>query len=113
MQGTQQEGSYYFRIQEFWRGWLLKWGLSPFLVILETRRIGFSLGFFGAFIGKLKERERRETWEELALIKGLWDVPWCIVGDFNVVRFPVEKGNCNRLSATMRQFSNFIDELNL
>ena len=51
MQGTQQEGSYYFRIQEFWRGWLLKWGLSPFLVILETRRIGFSLGFFGAFIG--------------------------------------------------------------
>lgn len=61
MQGTQQEGSYYFRIQEFWRGWLLKWGLSPFLVILETRRIGFSLGFFGALLEAEGKREERDV----------------------------------------------------
>ncbi|RVX22610.1 hypothetical protein CK203_012546 [Vitis vinifera] len=30
-----------------------------------------------------------------------------------MVRFPIEKSNCNQLSATMRDFSNFIDEFGL
>ena len=40
-------------------------------------------------------------------------MPWCIAGDFNMVRFPIEKSNCNQLSATMRDFSNFIDVFGL
>ena len=32
-------------------------------------------------------------WEELAAVKGLWGDPWCIAGDFNAVRFPIEKSN--------------------
>lgn len=34
-----------------------------------------------------KEKERRE----LASIRGLWDVPWCLAGSFNVLRFPVDE----------------------
>ena len=47
MQGAQQEGCCFFGTQEFWRGWLLKWGRSPILVFLETMRMGF-YGLFRA-----------------------------------------------------------------
>ncbi|RVW25808.1 hypothetical protein CK203_101074 [Vitis vinifera] len=54
--------------------------------------------------GPSKGKERRELWEELAAIKGLWSDPWCIAGDFNVVRFPVETSNGRQMSTTMREF---------
>ena len=31
-------------------------------------------------------------WEEVASIRGLWEEPWYLGGDLNVVPFPVEKG---------------------
>ncbi|RVW48616.1 hypothetical protein CK203_098447 [Vitis vinifera] len=34
-------------------------------------------------------------------------------GDFNVVRFPVEKSNGRQMSTTMRDFSSFIEEFEL
>ena len=48
---------------------------------------------FSGLYGPLKGRERRELLEELAAIKGLWNEPWCIARDFNVVRFPIETSN--------------------
>nr|CAN71342.1 hypothetical protein VITISV_002439 [Vitis vinifera] len=68
--------------------------------------------FFGLY-GPSKGRERRELWEELATVKGLWNDPWCIAGDFNVVRFQVETSNGRQMSNTMREFSGFIDEFEL
>ena len=68
---------------------------------------------FFRFYGLLKGKERRDLWEELATVKGLWDEPWCIAGDFNVVWFPVETGNGRHLSTSMRVFFNFIDEFEL
>ncbi|RVW82233.1 hypothetical protein CK203_041700 [Vitis vinifera] len=39
-------------------------------------------GVFGPFF-----REEREClWEELRAIRGIWDDPWCLGGDFNEVR---------------------------
>ena len=38
-------------------------------------------GVFGPFF-----REEREClWEELRAIRGIWDDPWCLGGDFNVI----------------------------
>ena len=37
---------------------------------------------FSRLYGPLKGRERMEMWEELVVVKGLWDEPWCIIGDF-------------------------------
>ena len=68
--------------------------------------------FFGLY-GPCNSKEKRELWEELAVVKGLWGDPWCIAGDFNVVRFLVEKSNGRQMSTTMRDFSGFIEEFEL
>ena len=73
---------------------------------------GFVWVFSGLY-GPLKGRDRRELWEELVAVKGLWNEPWCIVEDFNVVRFPGETSNGRQMSTTMREFSSFIDEFKL
>ncbi|RVX10827.1 hypothetical protein CK203_018354 [Vitis vinifera] len=49
--------------------------------------------------------EKEEFWEELGAIRGLWEDPWCIGGDFNTVRFPEERRNAPSLTANMRRFS--------
>ncbi|RVX11624.1 hypothetical protein CK203_015802 [Vitis vinifera] len=38
--------------------------------------------------GPTMKRFREPFWEELGAIRGLWTDPWCIGGDFNVIRFP-------------------------
>ncbi|RVW37766.1 hypothetical protein CK203_100837 [Vitis vinifera] len=52
-------------------------------------------------------------WEELAAVRGLWDEPWCLAGDFKVVWFSVEKSNYRQMTSTMREFFGFIDEFEL
>ena len=73
---------------------------------------GFVWVFSGLY-GPTKGREMRDLWEELAAIKGLWNDPWCIAGDFNIVRFPAETSNGRQMSTAMREFSGFIDEFEL
>ena len=46
-------------------------------------------------------------------LKGLWGRPWCVGGDFNVLRSPHEHSMERRLSQAMRRFSQVIDDLDL
>jgi len=68
--------------------------------------------FVGVY-GPNDDRDRRDLWVELAGLMSLWELPWCIGGDFNVVRFPSERSSGASYSATMEEFSDFIFMHNL
>lgn len=39
--------------------------------------------------------------------------PWVVSRDFNTVRHPSEKKNCNRIKKSMTDFSEFIEDMEL
>ena len=45
--------------------------------------------------------EREEFWSEQWAIRGLWNEPWCVVRDFNMIRFPSKRSKGGRLSQAM------------
>ncbi|RVW22686.1 hypothetical protein CK203_099585 [Vitis vinifera] len=51
--------------------------------------------------------------EELGAIHGLWNDPWCIGRDFNVIKFPNERRRGENVSSLMRRFLEVIDDLDL
>ncbi|XP_059623114.1 uncharacterized protein LOC132266277 [Cornus florida] len=69
---------------------------------------GFSWAFSDVY-GPVDDCERLALWEELSVVKGLWSLPWCVVGDFNVVRSPSERSIGGQWTPAMMQFSEFID----
>ena len=58
---------------------------------------GFGWCFSGVY-GPTAKYERKELWSELGAIRGLWNEPWCVAGDFNMIRFPYERNRGGRLS---------------
>ena len=75
------------------------------------------LMIFIRFLRLFKDPQKREArerlWEDLEAIKGMWEDPWYIGGDFNVLRFPGKKNRGGRWTGAMRRFSQIIDELEL
>ncbi len=51
---------------------------------------GFKWAFFGVY-GPSNGVDRGTLWEELSGVFYWWDVPWCVGGDFNMVRYPTER----------------------
>ena len=72
----------------------------------------FVWAFIGVY-GPNSDRDRRLFWEELVEIHSWWNVPWCIGGGFNVVRFPSERLGADFFSSAMLDFSDFISDHNL
>ena len=73
---------------------------------------GFLWAFSGVY-GPVENSFRESFWEELGSIKGLWDCPWCVGGDFNEVLYPIERSRGGRLSNSMRRFSEILNDLEL
>jgi hypothetical protein len=67
----------------------------------------FSWAFAGVY-GPNLDPLHRNLWNELAGLLSLWDLPWRIGGDFNVIRFPCERSRAARISPAMADFSDFI-----
>ena len=40
---------------------------------------------FAGINGPTKRDLREELWEDLGAIRGVWEEPWCLGGDFNVL----------------------------
>ena len=52
---------------------------------------------------------RSAFFKELPTFMSVWNIPWYVGGDFNVVRFPSERSTGSRLASVMTDFSGFID----
>lgn len=57
--------------------------------------------------------QREMLWRELDDIRSRWNGPWCIEGDWNIIRFPSEKLGCNRISSDMVSFSDWVNKHSL
>jgi len=78
----------------------------------KTLHDSFVWGLAGVY-GPNDDRARGAPFEELGTFISSWDIPWCLGGDFNVVRFPSQRSNEGRLTFAMTDFLNFIDSYNL
>ena len=70
---------------------------------------GITNGFVWAYTGlygPTVDTLRASLWEELVGVRQRWNVPWCAIGDFNVVRFPSERLGCTSFSSAMMEFSD-------
>ena len=66
--------------------------MGDFSVSCKFRNVGdnFEWAFPGVY-GPNVGREKRLMWEELAGLYSWWNLPWCVGGDFNAIRFPPER----------------------
>ncbi|RVW88076.1 Transposon TX1 uncharacterized 149 kDa protein [Vitis vinifera] len=80
--------------------------------IFKNSEDGFMWMFTGVY-GPTLRRERESFWEELGAIKGLWNGPWCVAGDFNAILSPEERNRGGRMNSNMRRFLEIIEDLEL
>lgn len=87
-------------------------GSSLVSVVLKMNDIDNYWLFSGVY-GSCSDGDRRLLWEDLLAVKDRWDGPWCIGGDFNVVRFPHERSSSRVYSQAMVEFNDFINTAEL
>ena len=68
---------------------------------------------FTGVCGPFSREDRECLWEEIGAIRGLWEEPWCLGGDFNTTLYQVERNRTGRITSAMRRFAQIIDELGL
>ncbi|RVX23652.1 Transposon TX1 uncharacterized 149 kDa protein [Vitis vinifera] len=93
---------------------ILDWEEGQFSLSCRFKTIenGATWAFTGVY-GPFTKVEREGMWEELGAIRGLWDDPWCLGGDFNITLFQHERSSQRRISSAMRRFAEFVDDLEL
>ena len=47
--------------------------------------------------GPNDDGQQAALWEELSQVRARWPMAWCLVGDFNIIRFPSNRLGCDRL----------------
>ena len=68
---------------------------------------------FTGVYGPCNRKDREAMWEELGAIRGIWDEPWCLGGDFNVTLSQRERRRQGSLNGAMRRFAQVVDDLDL
>ena len=76
---------------------------------MEDGVVWVFMGVYGLFT----KEERECLWEEIGVIRGIWEEPWCLGGDFNIIISQRERCRQGRITTTMRRFAQIIDELGL
>ncbi|XP_022852740.1 uncharacterized protein LOC111374314 [Olea europaea var. sylvestris] len=84
--------------------------ISVFGVIRGFRRRDGFRWMFTRVYGPNSDDSRVGLWDELTGMRAWWNLPTCIGGDFNVIRFPSERSSGGSLTRAMEEFSDFIRE---
>ena len=88
--------------------------VNNFSVSCHWKGVNDGLEWVGTGLyGPTNDLLRRELWAELQSVHLVWNLPWVVFGDFNVVRFPSERLGCTRLTPPMVDFSGFIESSHL
>ena len=68
---------------------------------------------FSGVYGPVERKLKEVFWEELGSIRGWWEGPWCLGGDFNEILSPSERARGGNFSPQMRRFAEIVNELEL
>ena len=74
---------------------------------------GGVLWMFSGVYGPVERNLKEIFWEELGSIRGWWEGPWCLSGDFNEILSPSERVRGGNITPSMRRFSEIVNELGL
>ncbi|KAL6344301.1 hypothetical protein AAG906_037872 [Vitis piasezkii] len=83
---------------------LLEWEVGQFSLSCRFRTV--ENGVTWAFTGEC-------LWEEVGAIRGIWEGPWCLGGDFNITLAQGERSRQGRITSAMRRFAEVVNELGL
>jgi hypothetical protein len=88
--------------------------LGSYVAACSFRNVedGLVWAFAGVY-GPNRDNLRRRLWEELAGLMSLWDMPWCIGGDFNVTLYHSERSGVVTRRRAVAVFADFIEEQGL
>ena len=91
---------------------LLEMEMGNFSISCRLKNVedGMVWIFTGVY-GPCNRKEREALWEELGAIRGLWDEPWCLGGDFNVTLSQRDRSRQGSLNGAMRRFAQVVDDL--
>lgn len=84
-----------------------------FSVSLACKFNGSTEAWVSGVYGPCKTPERKHFWQELYALAGLCHDVWCLVGDFNVVRWLSERQNGTHITKNMRKFNQFVMSFDL
>ena len=89
-----------------------EYGSFSFSCMFTTMEDDFQWMFMGVY-NPVDRSFKDFFWEELGSIRGLWNGPWCLGGDFNEILSPNERSGGGRISLAMRRFLEILNELGL
>ncbi|RVW40043.1 Transposon TX1 uncharacterized 149 kDa protein [Vitis vinifera] len=93
---------------------ILDWEEGQFSISCRFRNVGDGgIWVFTGVYGPFSREERECLWEEIGAIRGLWEEPWCLGGDFNTILYHFERSRNGRITLAMRRFAQIIDDLRL
>ena len=93
---------------------ILDWEEGQFSISCRFRNgeNGVVWVFTGVY-GSFPKEEKECLWEEIGAIRGIWEEPWCLGGDFNIIVSQRERSRQGRITSAMRRFAQIIDDLEL
>ncbi|XP_035541166.1 uncharacterized protein LOC118344500 isoform X2 [Juglans regia] len=88
--------------------------IGVFLVACVLRNLedGWTWALASVY-GPNRDPDRYLLWDEVSGFYSLWELPWCICGDFNIICFPSEREGLSSMTTAMEDFSQLIFDLEL